>query len=289
MSKAVVIKNISNMFTLSDNGEVIEAIAQGKLKADKVLVGDKVIYEKSGKRAVITKLEPRHNVLVRPSIANIDNLIIVLAPAPIPDLILIDKLILTCLYNDIKPILCVNKDDLSSSFAQEIKKAYGEVVIDIVNVSAKEYTGIDNLVALLDGKISAFAGQSAVGKSTLLNCLLKYDRVKTGELSSKTGRGKHTTRHTEMFEIMPNSYVIDTPGFSMLNVSGITYDNLKLYYPDFSEFECKYNSCTHTKEDVSECGIKQAVCDGKLDKGRYERYNILYNELKERKKVYEKN
>lgn len=289
MSKAVVIKNISNMFTLSDNGEVIEAIAQGKLKADKVLVGDKVIYEKSGKRAVITKLEPRHNVLVRPSIANIDNLIIVLAPAPIPDLILIDKLILTCLYNDIKPILCVNKDDLSSSFAQEIKKAYGEVVIDIVNVSAKEYTGIDNLVALLDGKISAFAGQSAVGKSTLLNCLLKYDCVKTGELSSKTGRGKHTTRHTEMFEIMPNTYVIDTPGFSMLNVSGITYDNLKLYYPDFAEFECKYNSCTHTKEDISECGIKQAVCDGKLDKGRYERYNILYNELKERKKVYEKN
>ena len=289
MDIAVVIKNISNAFTISANGKTYVASCRGNLKSDKVVVGDKVAFELMEQKAVITKVLERKNILIRPNIANIDNLIIVLSPLPKPDYILIDKLILMCLDNDIKPIICANKEDLSSDFAQEVITQYKDVVLDVVSVSAKENKGIDNLTKLLFGKISAFAGQSAVGKSTILNALMNQSIAATGEVSEKTQRGRHTTRHTEMFVLGKDSYIIDTPGFSMLNIPNITYDNLKFYYPDFSEFECKYTSCTHTKESQDECGIKQAVCDGKIDKDRFDRYNYIYNELKTRKKVYEKN
>ncbi len=304
---AVVVKNISNQFTISDNGELYIASARGNLKQDKLVVGDKVEYSKTGspvrlwsvgadgtrydyvyKGAVITKVLERKNTLIRPNIANIDNLIIVLSPLPKPDYILIDKLILTCLDNDIKPILCANKEDMSLEFINEVKAQYKDVVLDIVSVSALNGVGFDKLMPLLKGKISAFAGQSAVGKSTILNALTGANSALTGTISDKTLRGRHTTRHTEMFEIEPGTYVIDTPGFSMLNLPSITYDNLKYFYPDFAEFECKYTSCTHTKEQESECAIKQAVKSNKIDKDRYERYIYIYNELKERKKVYEK-
>ncbi len=285
---AVVIKNISNLYTIVDGTNTYVAVAQGKLKADKVLVGDKVEYIQDGKKAVITKILGRKNTLIRPNIANIDNLIIVVSPIPAPDFLLIDKLILTCLYNDLKPIICVNKEDIDSDFIDVVKRQYNDVVLSIISVSALQGEGLDNLKTLLKGSISAFAGQSAVGKSTILNSLLNNSVAKTGEVSEKTHRGRHTTRHTEMFEIEPNTFVIDTPGFSMLNISGIKYDNLKYYYPDFADHECKYGGCTHTKEDARECGVKKACLDGIIDKARLERYNIIYKELKERRNVYEK-
>ena len=287
MAKAVVIKNISNAFTINDGKSTYVASCRN-LKSDKVVVGDKVSYEMVNGRAVITKVSDRKNILIRPNIANVDNLIIVLSPIPKPDYILIDKLILMCLDNDIKPIICANKEDLSCAFRSEVLTQYKDVVLDVVSVSALEGKGLDNLKKLLKGKISAFAGQSAVGKSTILNALLSGEIAKTGSVSEKTQRGRHTTRHTEMFALEDNSYIIDTPGFSMLNIPNITYDNLKYFYPDFAEFDCKYTSCTHTKESESECGIKQAVKNGLIDKDRYDRYNYIYNELKTRKKVYEK-
>lgn len=286
---ATVTKNISNMFVISDNGKVYTASAQGKLKADKVLVGDKVEYKLDGKRAIITKILPRKNMLVRPNIANVDNLVIVVSPVPAPDFLLIDKLILTCLYNDIKPILCVNKDDIDEGFIEKVKSQYGNVVVNILSTSAVTKKGLDSLQKLISGEVSAFAGQSAVGKSTILNSLLDDAVAKTGSVSIKTQRGRHTTRHSEMFEIAAGTYIIDTPGFSMLNISGITYDNLRFYYPDFADFKCKYSSCTHTGEDASECAVKAATTSGFLDKDRLERYNIIYKELKERRNVYEKN
>lgn len=286
--QAVVIKNISNLYTISSGQDKFLAMAQGKLKSDKVVVGDKVEYKLEGKKAIITKILPRKNVLIRPNIANIDNLVIVLSPVPEPDFLLIDKLILTCLYNDIKPILCVNKEDIDDKFIQKVKSQYSEVVLDIISLSALNNRGLDALRDLLKGKISAFAGQSAVGKSTILNSLLDFLAQKTGGISQKTGRGRHTTRHNEMFEIAENTYIIDTPGFSILNIGGITYDNLKFYYPDFADYKCKYSGCTHTGEDKNDCAVKLAVYEGKLDKDRVERYNILYKELKDRRYVYEK-
>lgn len=287
MANAVVIKNISNAFTINDGKSTYVASCRN-LKSDRVVVGDKVSYEMVNEKAVITKVSERKNILIRPNIANVDNLIIVLSPIPKPDYILIDKLILMCLDNDIKPIICANKEDLSSEFREEVLSQYKDVVLDVVSVSAINKSGLDNLKKLLKGKISAFAGQSAVGKSTILNSLLLDEIAKTGSVSEKTQRGRHTTRHTEMFALGDNSYIIDTPGFSMLNIPNITHDNLKYYYPDFVDFNCKYTSCTHTKESESECGIKQAVKDGYINKDRFERYNYIYNELKTRKKVYEK-
>ncbi len=288
MPKATVIKNISNTFTISDNGKIYLASCKGSLRQDKVVVGDKVEYSLDKNKALLTKVLERKNTLIRPNIANIDNLIIVVSPVPKPDFLLIDKLILMCLHHDIKPIICVNKEDLSPDFFESVKSQYADVVLDLVNISAKTGFGIEALIKLLKGSVSAFAGQSAVGKSTILNTLLKSEIAQTGGISEKTQRGKHTTRHTEMFVLEDNTYVIDTPGFSMLNIPNITYDNLKFYYPDFAEFDCKYGGCTHTKENSSECGIKQAVVDGLLDKDRYERYTYIYNELKTRKRNYEK-
>ena len=287
MANAVVIKNISNAFTIND-GKATYVASCRNLKSDKVVVGDKVSYEMINGRAVITKVYERKNILIRPNIANVDNLIIVLSPIPKPDYILIDKLVLMCLDNDIKPIICANKEDLSKEFRKEVLTQYKDVVLDVVSVSALNGDGLEDLKTLLKGKISAFAGQSAVGKSTILNALMLDQIAKTGSVSEKTQRGRHTTRHTEMFALADDSYIIDTPGFSMLNIPNITYDNLKFYYPDFAEFDCKYTSCTHTKESESECGIKQAVAQGLIDKDRFERYIYIYNELKTRKKVYEK-
>lgn len=288
MPKATVIKNISNTFTISDNGKIYLANCKGSLRQDKVVVGDKVEYSIESNKALLTRVLERKNTLIRPYISNIDNLIIVVSPIPKPDFLLIDKLILMCLHNDIKPIICVNKEDLEPNFFEQVKAQYQDVVLSLVNVSAKTGFGIEDLLKLLGGKVSAFAGQSAVGKSTILNTLMQQEMAQTGAISEKTQRGKHTTRHTEMFVLGDNTYIIDTPGFSMLNIPNITCDNLKFYYPDFAEFECRYGSCTHTKEGQDECGIKQAVANGKIDKDRYERYTYIYNELKTRKKVYEK-
>ncbi len=288
MAEGVVIKNISNTFDIAVENNILPAICRGSLKQDKVVVGDKVAFEMQNGKAVITKVLPRKNILIRPNIANVDSLVIVLSPLPKPDFVLIDKLILMCLHNDIKPIICVNKKDISPDFLEDVKRQYKDVVLDLVSISALNGEGLEELKKLLVGKISAFAGQSAVGKSTILNSLFKQSLAKTGVLSDKTLRGRHTTRHTEMFMLEKDCFIIDTPGFSMLNIPDITYDNLKFYYPDFAEFECKYTSCTHTKESESECGIKQAVLQGLIDKDRLERYNYIYNELKTRKKVYEK-
>lgn len=263
----------------------------GKLKQDgKVLVGDRVEFDVlKSSQGCISKVLERDNVLVRPPISNIDNLVIMFATRPQPDFVLIDKLVLTCLVNDIKPIICVNKIDLiDDKTLQNIHDQYDDVVLDVVCISAKTGKNIDSLLKLMKGKTTALAGQSAVGKSTLLNALTGGEFAKTGDISQKTNRGKHTTRHTQMYEIQKDTYVCDTPGFSMLNLNGITYDNLCYYYPDFNEFECKYTGCSHTKESSKDCGVKQAVFEGKINLERFERYQKIYEELK-KVKPYGKN
>lgn len=279
----IVVKNISNSFTVRSLDDYYVCTALGKLKQDgKVLVGDRVEIDVVGKtQSVITKVLPRKNLLIRPPIANIDNLVIVLSSSPQPDFILIDKLIIMCLVNDIKPIICINKlDILKDDFVNYIHSQYDNVVLDIVEISAITLENLNALSSLLINKISAFAGQSAVGKSTILNALTQGATAKTGELSLKTNRGRHTTRHTQMYEIQANTFICDTPGFSMLNLENITYNNLSFYYPDFAEFKCKFSGCTHTKEDSTFCAVKKAVEQGGLNKERYDRYVKIYEELK---------
>ncbi|MBR7160073.1 MAG: ribosome small subunit-dependent GTPase A [Clostridia bacterium] len=286
MNRGIVVKIISFEYYVMDDTsrQVIPCRSRGGLRrGGDIYVGDKVNYTYTkGKYGVIDKVLPRHNCLVRPYVANIDLAVIVIATYPEPDYHLVDKILINCSKNDITPLICINKCDLGDTTQIEKQYAY----FDIVKVSALTGEGIEGLKARLEGKISCFAGQSAVGKTSIINTILSTS-YETGELS-KIGRGRHTTRHVEIYSLGSNSYCADTCGFSLLEVDGIEHDKLHLYYDDFREYEsgCYFRDCSHTHEET--CGIKDAVGRGLIPRPRYDRYVELYTEmLKKYKERYQ--
>lgn len=253
-------------------------------KNNKPLVGDIVEFDLNDydqNKNVITKILPRKNSLVRPAIANLDQLFIVLSVLPKPDFMLIDKLIIYARINNITPIIVINKSDLCDQNAvNEIKSQfYG---LQVVVTSAK-LNKTDEIKSLLKGKTSAFAGQSAVGKSSLINAINPKFNLLTNGLSQKIDRGQHTTRHNEIYRVDDDIYIADTPGFSMLSLD-IKPSELKLYYDDFNKFEenCHYVGCDHINCKGKNCGVVQAVEDNEICLSRYERYCKIYDELKEK-------
>lgn len=252
----------------------------------KLKVGDYVEIEKneySPTDFIISKCYERKNSLNKPNIANIDQLLIVIAKVPQPDFILVDKLILYCFINKISPILVINKCELfDDNEIQNIKNQYIDVVDNIIMTSAKQNIGIDDLINILTNKISSFSGQSAVGKSTLINKIGHLD-LKTNTISEKNNRGIHTTKSSEIYRILSNIYVIDTPGFTELDYEIIDFRQLALYYPEFSKYLdlCKYNNCSHINEKIDECCVKQNVLNGNINKDRYQRYIQIFTELKQ--------
>lgn len=279
MSKreGLVIKKIADKFWVKTQDSVCMCNARGNLRSANIFVGDKVKINNS----VIEEIKERHNKLIRPPIANIDQLIIVLSSIPKPDFMLVDKLLLFCKINDIMPIICVNKADLGTDdIYLYTKQTYN--FLEVVKTSIYNNHN-DELLNVMRGKISAFAGQSAVGKSALIKFLLPNADVVSGELSEKIKRGKQTTRHCELFEVEKDTYIVDTAGFTSLDekLLPIPYFELGYYYDDFVRYlpSCKYKSCLHSKED--DCAVKHAVKMGSIDKGRYERYKIILNTLKD--------
>lgn len=275
--KGLVTKKIADKFWVDTQNGVFMCNARGNLKYSNVYVGDRVEIVDS----TIEKIEERTNKLIRPPICNIDQLIIVLSSVPKPDLMLLDKLILFCKVNDIIPIICINKIDLDlEELYNEIKVSYKFLKVIKTSIFSKNN---NELLEVLKGKISAFAGQSAVGKSALIKYLLPNENVVSGELSEKIQRGRQTTRHCELFKVEKDSFIVDTAGFTSLDekLLPIPYYELGYYYDDFIEVldRCKYKSCLHDKED--ECAVKIAIKEGKIDKGRYQRYKIILNNLKE--------
>lgn len=278
--KAVVIKKQADTFTASTPEGDFVFTPRGNLKKDGVFVGDNVIVNMQEK--TIEKVLERENLLVRPTVANLSQLVIVVAPVPKPDFGVIDKLLLFCYLNDIEPVLCVNKlDILPAEEKQIIEKTYKNVC-KIVFVSAKEKINLEEIKNVLKNHISALTGQSAVGKSELLNAIYKPATAEVGELAKKVARGKHTTRHSELFKLEDNTFLADTPGFSRLDEKflNVEYFNLRYYYKDFLLFHsnCKYSSCSHTNEQ--DCAVKQAIKDGKIAETRYEGYIKAYEILK---------
>ena len=262
--------------------EYFDCTARGlfKLKNSKPLVGDRVEIKNNH----IEKILPRKNEFVRPPIANIDQLIIVVATAnPKPDLLLLDKQLMMAIKNNVEPVICINKIDFEESY-EEIVNVYENIGYQVITTDAKNKVGIEKLMLLLQNKITAFAGNSGVGKSTLTNNIMGHTVSEEGLTSEKLERGKHTTKYVELYEAAENTYVADTPGFSTYEVQDISYKELENYYEEFTPYmkDCKYRGCTHIKED--ECGIKNAVKKRKIDKGRYERYCELYEKLKGEKK-----
>jgi len=223
---------------------------------------------------------------VRPYVANIDTLLIVVAQVPQPDWILIEKLILNCHIQNIRPIICINKSDLLSE--KEIKEWIypykGEIEIAVLSTLSGQ--GVDELKNMIKGQLACFAGQSAVGKTSILNVICQKD-CEVGELSRKIERGKNTTRHVEIFEC-DEIKVIDTCGFSILETVDIKYDELMYYYDSFVKLQhlCRYPNCTHTSEP--DCAVKKAVKSKEINQERYQRYLGLFDELKENwRKKYE--
>lgn len=278
--KGLVTKKIANHFVVAGQN----CLARGNLKNDGIFVGDMVEYDKN--QSIIEKVLPRKNLLIRPPLANIDKMFIVVAPLPKPDFLLIDKLIIFCQKNKIKVVICVNKCDiLSLELKNLIQNTYSKFA-KVIFVSAQN-NQIEQLKSDIDG-ICAFAGQSAVGKSSLLNALFGEQKEQIGTLAKKTARGKQTTRIVSLYKF-GKGFIADTAGFSKLDEGLLQIDERHLadYYPDFQPYlkNCEYLSCTHTNEQ--NCGIKEKVEKKQISSLRYENYLKIYQGIKEKKR-YEK-
>lgn len=277
-------------YNVSTPDGIIKCIGRGKLRlGGNLFIGDYVEIELyNSDRGSIEKVLPRKNQLTRPYITNVDVIIICIAIVPKADFTLVDKLLINCINEKITPIICVNKIDLASDeFIKNVFQDY-DGLADIVCVSALTGEGIEKLLNLIRGKYVCMSGQSAVGKSSIINCIVGEEFLKTGGLSQKIERGKHCTRQVEIFDIGYGIRLADTCGFSVLEMPKITPDQLSTYFTDFDEFrdDCKFKSCKHI--DEPECRIKQAVLEGDISKNRYDRYVDLYKQCLEKwRKRYE--
>ncbi len=274
--KGLVINKNANLFTIESGGEKYKLSPSGKTRGKGIFVGDYVEFEES-----IFAVCERKNILIRPPVANIDKMFIVIAPSPKPDFVLVDKIIIYCHLHDIQPIIVVNKNDLDDNKLAKETEEYYRGAYKIISISAKT-SNLSNLENEIDG-ICVLAGQSAVGKSSLINALFKKEDVASvGELSKKIERGKQTTRMVNLYKIKEGAYIADTAGFSLLDfaiVAKLEERELSSYYPDFlhSREKCKFRSCTHKGGD---CGVIRSVQEGEINSKRYENYLKILNEVK---------
>lgn len=266
-----------DFFALSD-GKVYCLKARGKLKGKgNLLVGDYVEFS----NGAVERVLERKNRFIRPHVANVDVIAAVISPIPEPDFIMLDKLVASAVSEGVPIIFIVNKNDISSVVYEKVKSEY-YAVGKIFSVSATEKVGLEELKTELKNKLTVLAGQSAVGKSSLVNALFGSD-LKTGEVSD-IGRGRHTTTYSKIYDF-DDVRIADTPGFAVLE-SFVAADDLKFCYPEFNEYlgECRFRGCSHTGEP--DCKIEELVSEGKIPLGRFERYKEIYDELKRRKKFY---
>lgn len=274
-----VIKAVASKFWVDTDDGVRVCFARKKLKADgAIYVGDRAEIARDRDAWVIEKVLPRANALVRPYVANVDVCLVVVAPEPEPDLLLADKVIVNCLAEGIRPVLVWNKSDLEKGDLAEYNG-----VCETLECSAETGEGIDALASSIRGQTACFAGQSAVGKSSIINALLDSPALEVGELAKKIKRGRHTTRRAEIIPLGEGTYLVDTCGFSMLDAVDVPPEELRLYFDDFEKFrpECRFNTCLHL--DEPDCAVKAHLGCG-VGRGRYERYKLIYAELDDRRK-----
>lgn len=270
---------------------VYECKAKGIFRKDKIkpLVGDDVeieVLNEEEKLGNIVKILPRRSELIRPAVANIDQaLVIFAAREPKPNLSLLDRFLVIMEKQDIPVIICFNKQDLcDEEEVGRLKGIYEACGYPVVLASAKQGEGIEEIKSLLRGKTTTVAGPSGVGKSSLTNLLQNEVQMETGEISKKLGRGRHTTRHSQIIQIEKDTWLYDTPGFTSFYVEEIEKEELRFYFREFSKYEgtCRFQGCTHTHEPG--CMVKNALEEGKISKERYENYLELYGELKEKRR-----
>ncbi len=311
--QGLIIENIANLYKIENREkdkskknsqkEIYEAYARGKFKKEEItpVVGDFVEFEvtdEENKKAVITQIEERKVYIKRPKMANITQLVLVVSSKdPKPDLLMLDKQLAFAEFLDLKVCIVLNKIDLDDEKEfKSIKEIYSKIGYEVIETQAnkkdiKENSkhiekpkdkDIEKLRKTLQGNINVLAGNSGVGKSTLINAIFKKELTQEGEISNRNKRGKNTTTSTKLYEIEENTYIADTPGFSTFSIEEILSNKLAEYFKEFRDEipNCEFASCTHIKEE--NCGIKQAVKEGKISQDRYNRFCKIYEELKQK-------
>lgn len=281
--QGIILKGIGGFYYIETQEGIIECKARGIFRKEGLtpLAGDRCdIKLLSNGTGNIERILPRKNEFVRPPIANLDKMFVVFAaaqPQPVPTVV--DKLTVIALQKEVRPYIVINKTDLTQESAEEFSKVYQKAGFPVFLVSARSGEGMEKLRQELNGSTAVFAGCSGVGKSSVLNCLLPDRNLKTGQVSDKIGRGRHTTREVELLP-SEGGYIADSPGFSSLETEGITAEELQDYFPEFSGLPaCRFRGCSHVKEPG--CRVKEAVSDGQIARTRYQSYVELYEKCRE--------
>lgn len=287
-----IIKGIAGFYYVNDGeNRVYQCRAKGIFRNRKIkpLVGDNVefsILDEEAGEGNIDEILPRKNALVRPAAANVDQALVLFAlTQPSPNLNLLDRFLVMMAMEEILVVICFNKADLGDgAMEEEYKKIYEGAGYEVHFISARTDLGMDQVRELLRGRTTVLAGPSGVGKSSLTNRIQPKASMETGGISRKIERGKHTTRHSELFFVEKDTYMMDTPGFSSIYTPEIEASELKEFFPEFAEFEdeCRFLGCVHIGERV--CGVKEAVKEGKISLSRYENYRLIYEELKQKRR-----
>ena len=284
-----IIGNIANNYKIMTESGEYSCYARGKFRNQETtpIVGDNVeilIINEEKREAIIEEIKERKNEIKRPKIANIDQIIFIISTKnPKPDLLMLDKQLAYANKIGIEAIIVINKMDLQENY-KKIQEEYTNVGYKTIVTSAKEKIGIEEVKKSLKNKISVLSGNSGVGKSSIINAIYGFNKTEEGEISQKNKKGKNTTTDTKLYEIEKNTYVADTPGFSSFEINEIESIELDKCFLEFKNNieKCEFVGCTHIKEE--NCEIKKNVEKGTISKGRYERYCIIYNELKDKEK-----
>lgn len=286
MPEGIIICTSSNVYQVAEGKKIYKCLARGKLKKEKIspLVGDEVeftITNSEKQEGVIEQILPRKNELKRPKMANLTQLILVVSmKMPSPDLLLLDKQLVFAEFMGLKATIVLNKVDLEDKEEiDRIAKLYESIGYKVIQTNAKEGIKVGEIKTLLEGETTAFAGNSGVGKSTLINSIFEQELTQEGDISDKNQRGKNTTTSTTLYKYKENSYIADTPGFSTFEINEIPKEDLCHYFVEFVPYldKCEFQGCSHIKEE--NCGVKDALESGKISSQRYENYIKIYNNL----------
>lgn len=275
-----ILRSLSGFYDVQTQEGLITCRARGILRREgnSPLTGDLVEITVEKGKGMVEKILPRKNHFIRPAVANVDALVIFAANVnPVTEPFLIDRVAAIAGDRNVQAVLCVNKCDLDP--AMDLVRIYEHAGFPVICTSAETGEGVEDLRALLEGKLTAFTGNSGVGKSSILNRLAPELQLETGEVSEKLGRGRHTTRHVELYRLGENTYVADTPGFSSFDTDQmelILKENLQYAFPDFGSYlgKCRFDDCSHRREP--DCAVRAAVEAGEIERSRYESYLKLY-------------